>query len=193
MGLNALMGNMLRALCGCGAVLWAAGCGTTSESSREVDASTLYEWNGEGLSGPARVVIDLNDQRAYVTLGGQQAGWAVVATGKEGHGTPSGEYTILKKVADKHSNLYGITVDAEGNLVNDNADVRMDRPPPGGTFKFAPMPYWMRLTNSGIGMHAGYIPNPGEPASHGCIRMPPEFARLLFYAVKPGTPVRIVH
>lgn len=168
------------------------GCGTTPEPYPAYVEPTLYEWNGEGLSGPARVVIDLTSQRADVTIGGQPAGWAVVATGKEGHGTPAGDYTILKKKADKHSNLYGVTVDAAGDVVNDSADVRKDKPPAGGSFKFAPMPYWMRLTNTGIGMHAGYIPRPGEPASHGCIRMPPEFVRLLFDAVEPGTPVQII-
>lgn len=173
-------------------VLIVAGCGTTPEPYPAYEEPVLYEWNGAGLSGPARVVIDLTSQRADVTIGGQPAGWAVVATGKEGHGTPAGDYTILNKMADKHSNLYGVTEDADGNVVNGSADVRKDKPPAGGSFKFAPMPYWLRLTNTGIGMHAGYIPRPGEPASHGCIRMPPDFARLLFYSVEPGTPVQII-
>jgi len=186
------MGKVSRTIfCGL-SLLVMVGCGTTSDPVSSYEESSLYGWNGEGLSGPARVVIDLTSQRADVTIGGQLAGWAVVATGKEGYGTPAGDYTILKKVADKYSNLYGVTVDAEGNLVNENADVRKDKPPAGGSFKFAPMPYWMRLTNTGIGMHAGHIPRPGEPASHGCIRMPPDFARLLFYSVESGTPVQII-
>jgi lipoprotein-anchoring transpeptidase ErfK/SrfK len=55
------------------------------------------------------------------------------------------------------------------------------------------MPYWMRLTSYGIGMHAGVIPKPGETASHGCIRLPKELAPVLYDAVKVGTPVTIVH
>ena len=174
-------------------VLGLAAC-SSGRQARSVarPAPTLYEWNAEGLSGQTRIVIDLTEQRADVTIGGQPAGWAVVATGKEGHDTPAGDYKVIEKVADKYSNLYGVTVDADGNIVNDSADVRKHSPPPGGEFKFAPMPYWLRLTNYGIGLHAGHIPQPGEPASHGCIRMPGEFAPQLFDVVEVGTPVTIV-
>jgi lipoprotein-anchoring transpeptidase ErfK/SrfK len=157
-----------------------------------VQAPVLYEWHAEGLSGEPSVVIDLQNQRAVVYLGGQYAGWAVVATGKEGYGTPAGEYQILEKLVDKHSTLYGRIVDADGNTVKADADARRDSPPPGGRFKYAPMPYWMRLTWRGIGMHAGPIPRPGRPASHGCIRLPRTFAIQLYDMVRIGTPVRIV-
>ena len=53
------------------------------------------------------------------------------------------------------------------------------------------MPYWMRITSWGVGMHAGPIPDPGSPASHGCIRLPHEMARTLFSVVQIGTPVTI--
>lgn len=178
-------------LCAGGAMLVLASCASAPKQP-EVVEPVLYEWHPEGLTGETRVVIDLPNQRTYVTIGGQQAGWSYVATGKEGHATPAGNYTIIEKVVDKRSNLYGITVDAEGNVVNGDADARKHKPPPGGEFKFAPMPYWMRLTNYGIGMHAGHIPQPGEPASHGCIRLPADFAPLLFERVEIGTPVRII-
>jgi lipoprotein-anchoring transpeptidase ErfK/SrfK len=157
-----------------------------------VQVPVLYEWHAEGLYGEPSVVIDLQMQRADVFIGGQHAGWAVVATGKEGFGTPAGDYTILEKVVNKHSSLYGRIVDAAGNMVNRDADVRRHTPPPGGRFLYAPMPYWMRLTWQGIGMHAGPIPRPGSPASHGCIRLPRPFAIQLYQIVGIGTPVRIV-
>jgi lipoprotein-anchoring transpeptidase ErfK/SrfK len=157
-----------------------------------VQAPVLYEWYPVELSGEPSIVIDLRTQRAVVYLGGQYAGWTVVATGKEGYGTPAGEYTILEKLVDKHSTLYGRIVDAEGNTVNADADVRRHSAPPGGRFLYAPMPYWMRLTWRGIGMHAGRIPRPGSPASHGCIRLPRAFAIQLFQIVRIGTPVRII-
>jgi lipoprotein-anchoring transpeptidase ErfK/SrfK len=152
----------------------------------------LYQWNADGLSGRTRVVIDLQRQIADVTIGGEPAGWAYVATGKEGFSTPAGEFTVVEKVVDKRSTLYGWTVDAEGNVVDADADSRKDKAPPGGEFVHAPMPYWMRLTWNGVGMHAGRIPEPGEPASHGCIRLPEEFAPLLFDVVEIGTPVRVI-
>jgi lipoprotein-anchoring transpeptidase ErfK/SrfK len=152
----------------------------------------LYEWNPEVLYGEPSIVIDLRIQRAEVYIGGLFAGWSVVATGKEGYNTPAGDYTILQKLVDKHSTLYGKIVDAYGNTVKADADVRRHSVPPGGRFVFAPMPYWMRLTWRGIGMHAGPIPRPGRPASHGCIRLPRDFAIQLFQIVRIGTPVQII-
>ena len=57
-----------------------------------VQVPVLYEWHAEGLHGELSVVIDLQMQRAEVFIGGQYAGWSVVATGKEGFGTPAGAY-----------------------------------------------------------------------------------------------------
>ena len=161
-------------------------------SAQVAETPVLYGWISEGLSGRTSVVIDLRTQQADVYIGGTRAGWAVVATGREGFDTPAGNYKVLEKVVDKHSTLYGIIVDAYGETVNGNADVRKDPVPPGGRFIPAPMPYWMRLTWYGIGMHAGPIPQPGRPASHGCIRLPPEFAQQLYQLVRIGTPVRII-
>ncbi len=47
----------------------------------------------------------------------------------------------------------------------------------------------MRLTDGGVGLHAGFIP--GYPASHGCVRLPMGMAKELFQHVEPGTPVEI--
>ena len=41
----------------------------------------------------------------------------------------------------------------------------------------APMHYFMRF-NGCDGMHAGYLP--GYPASHGCVRMPEQYASCVF-------------
>ena len=162
----------------------------TQTGATETGQEQLFEWNGYGMTGKTSIVIDLTTQRAEIYRGGQYAGWTSVATGKAGFDTPAGNYTIVEKVADKHSNLYGKIVDADGNTINPNADVRKDKPPVGGQFLFAPMPYWMRLTWSGIGMHAGPIPRPGTAASHGCIRLPDEMAELLFDITEKGTPVK---
>jgi lipoprotein-anchoring transpeptidase ErfK/SrfK len=53
----------------------------------------------------------------------------------------------------------------------------------------APMPFMQRIDDYGIAMHAGY--NPGEPASHGCIRLPAKFASKLYQVTGVGTPVLI--
>ena len=54
------------------------------------------------------------------------------------------------------------------------------------------MPYYLRITYDGVGLHAGPIPRPGHPASHGCIRLPAKMAPVLFEHVGVGTKVSIV-
>ena len=97
----------------------------------------------------------------------------------------------MEKKSDKSSNLYGIIVNSAGNVVDWDAKAGRESVPRGGRFVGAPMPYWMRITSGGVGMHAGAIPHPGLPASHGCIRLPKEMAAKLFEVVTVGTPVKI--
>lgn len=150
----------------------------------------MYEWHDDYGPGKVAIRINLASQRAFYTRGGRPIGWSFVATGKEGHGTPAGNYSITEKIVDKYSGSYGWIEDEFGNVVN--GDAKPSTPvPPGCVYVAAPMPYWMRLTSYGIGMHGGIIPQPGEPASHGCIRLPKPFAPQLFEAVEVGTPVRI--
>lgn len=167
-------------------------CATTNpQAATEVDEEDLYEWDGEDMEGKVSIVISLPEQKAYISIGGEEAGWTYVATGKRGHPTPTGNFAILEKTENKRSNRYGVIYNASGDIINHDASSNRDRIPDGGNFEGASMPYWMRLTNYGVGMHAGYIPHPGSPASHGCIRMPKEMAEILFEIVKIGTPVKI--
>ena len=150
----------------------------------------MYQWHDDGGPGKIAVTISLTDQIADIERGGRHIGWCYVATGKEGHGTPSGTYKITEKIEDKYSTLYGWIEDEFGNVVDNDARSG-DRVPKGCVYVPAPMPYWMRLTSYGIGLHGGYIPEPGKPASHGCIRLPKKFVPVLFNAVQVGTPVTI--
>jgi hypothetical protein len=54
----------------------------------------------------------------------------------------------------------------------------------------APMPYMMRLTGDGVALHASNVRR--GYATHGCIGLPIEFAKLLYRAIKPGDPVAIM-
>lgn len=155
------------------------------------DAGFSY-WNDNGSREPMVITIDLGAQAAYVYRGRDLIGRSRVATGKRGHRTPTGSFSLLDKQAEKRSNLYGRILDANGDVVISDADSRTDAIPPGGRYVGASMPYWMRLTSGGIGMHAGPIPKPGRPASHGCIRMPKFMARQFFRSVPVGTPVNII-
>lgn len=112
-------------------------------------------------SGPVLVVISLPVQRCYVYRNGVLIGVATISSGKPGHLTPTGVFTVLQKQVHHKSNLYDS----------------------------APMPYMQRLTWSGVAMHAGNLP--GYPASHGCVRMPAVFARLLYKETALGMTVVI--
>lgn len=152
---------------------------------------SLYEWNGTGRS-VSHMKVNIDEQKVYIFSGKEQIGWATVATGLRSYPTPVGDYKVMEKVANKKSNLFGKTYTSAGKLMNSDAKMGRDSIPEGGRFEGATMPYYLRLTGDGVGMHAGPIPRPGNRASHGCIRMPRSFAPLLFASTTVGTPVSIV-
>jgi L,D-transpeptidase catalytic domain len=121
-----------------------------------------FLWLGNLVpSGPVVMVVSLTEQRAFVYRNGVLIGAATVSTGRPGHVTPTGVFTVLQKQKEHRSTIY------DG----------------------APMPYMERLTWSGIALHAGGLP--GYPESHGCIHLPSEFAKLLFDTSPMGMTVVI--
>src|SRR5258708_3371727 len=122
---------------------------------------------------PIMAIVSLRNQRITAY---DAKGWilrAPVSSGQKGRETPAGIFSVIQKEAEHYSNLY------------DDAY----------------MPHMQRITWSGIALHGG--PLPGHPASHGCVRMPYDFARRLFGMTKLGmrvivapgdvAPVEIVH
>lgn len=141
------------------------------------------------MSGKPRMTINLSDQRIYFYKGADLAGVSTISSGREGFDTPTGKFKIIQKNRDHRSSLYGDYVDAYGQPVQRDVDVRKDPKPPGTRFDGAEMRYFMRITGA-VGMHEGYLP--GFPASHGCIRLPGRMARIFFAETPLGTPVEIV-
>jgi lipoprotein-anchoring transpeptidase ErfK/SrfK len=108
---------------------------------------------------PIMAIVSLHNQRITVY---DANGWilrAPVSSGQKGRETPAGIFSIIQKVAEHYSNLY------------DDAY----------------MPHMQRITWSGIALHGGLLP--GYPASHGCVRMPFDFAARLFDATRLGMRV----
>ena len=136
-----------------------------------------------------RIVVSLAKQRAYLLAGDQVVVDSPISSGKRGHTTPAGSFTVLEKDWDHRSSIYGDFVDHAGRVVRAGVSSRIDSAPSGTRFVGSPMKWFMRLTYEGVGMHVGILP--GYPASHGCIRMPEEGAKLFFDRVKIGTPVRV--
>ena len=138
----------------------------------------------------SRVVVNLTKQRAYLLNGEEVAIDSPISSGKRAGMTPTGSFTITEKDKDHRSNIYGDFKDKNGRTVRAGVSVRIDSAPSGTRFVGAPMLWFMRLTSDGVGMHVGILP--GYPASHGCIRMPPQAAEMFFNKVKLGTPVQVV-
>lgn len=151
--------------------------------------------------GNARIEIDLGEQRARVYRTGGRKGKSKgdelaietqISTGKQGHNTPDGSYKILEKSTTKKSNLYGKWIDSEsGAVLKADGDSREPPGSPNAKFVGTPMPYWLRVTSGGVGMHVGFVPD--YPASHGCIRVPKAVQPLIYEKVGVGTPVTITH
>jgi hypothetical protein len=136
-----------------------------SAMEREADALRpgAFLWEPElSPTGAVEIVVSIPQQRAYVYRGGTLIGVSTVSTGRRGHETPTGSFSILQKRPRHFSNLYNN----------------------------APMPFMQRLTWDGIALHAGQIP--GHPASHGCVRLPLAFAQHLFGATRIGAQVHIL-
>jgi hypothetical protein len=121
-----------------------------------------FNWFPErSPSGPILIIVSIPDQLVHVYRNGIRVAASTCSTGKPGHRTPAGVFTILQK--DKHHK--------------------------SSTYNNAPMPNMNRLTWSGIALHAGNLP--GYPASHGCVRLPMGFSDRLFGITRLGMTVVI--
>ena len=136
----------------------------------------------------ARIEITLSTLRAQVFAGDEVAIDTPISPGKKSHPTPTGRFKIIGKNKDHRSNIYG-TIYGPGGKWFASGDRRKHEIPSGGKYIGVKMPYWMRLTNTGIGMHVGYVPT--YPASHGCVRLPRKIAPIIYQKTKVGTPVTI--
>ena len=148
----------------------------------------VSHWDGDNVPGSPSISISLSEQRAYFYKAQELVGISVISTGREGFGTPTGQYKLQQKDRDHKSSLYGDYVDRAGNVIQKDIDNTKDPRPSGAIFDGARMPFFMRITG-GVGMHEGFLP--GYPASHGCIRMPGFMAESFFENVSVGTPVTI--
>jgi len=123
------------------------------------DADVAKQAEAADADAPLQMLVSLKDQKIHVYRGTELIRTAPISSGRRGNSTPPGVFSILEKRRRHFSNLYNN----------------------------APMPYMQRLTWSGVAMHQGRLP--GYPASHGCIRLPRDFARDLFGMTERGLHV----
>ncbi|MBA3650581.1 MAG: L,D-transpeptidase [Chthoniobacterales bacterium] len=137
-------------------------------------------------TGRSSIVISLRAQEAYLYRGKVLVASSRISSGREGHRPPIGRFRVIRKDLDHTSGLYGDYVDDSGQVMVANVDTRKHPKPPHTHYAGAPMPFFLEFS-PGYGLHQGYLP--GEPASHGCIRMPFWKARQFYNTVRVGTPV----
>ena len=141
------------------AAVLATGLADPAGATRRREAQPVETVAARPAGEPLMAIVSLSNQRVTIY---DADGWilrAPVSSGQTGYETPAGVYSVIQKEEEHHSNLY------------DDAS----------------MPFMQRITWSGIALHAG--PLPGYPASHGCVRMPYEFAQRLFDMTKIGMRV----
>ena len=178
------MANRLAQFCALSAIAAAmTSCGTVNTVS-DLITSQMPERH----KGRASIVVDLGEQEAYLFRGKHQTASSRISSGREGHRTPTGRFSVIRKDIDHRSSLYGAYVDNSGRVVKANVDSRKDSKPRGTHFVGASMPFFVEFS-PGYGLHQGYLP--GVPASHGCIRMPYWKARQFYDAAPLGTPVTL--
>ncbi len=133
-------------------------------SKTEKLSAGKFEWQpSRSPDGTVSVQVDLPTQMLSVFRGEVLIARSSISSGRAGHTTPSGVFPILGKEVMHHSNLY----------------------------HRAPMPFMQRLTWGGVALHGGYLP--GRPASHGCVRLPHAFAKLLFQITSCGDQVVVTN
>src|SRR5436189_5698946 len=151
-----LLSSSVTVLSGLFVLAWSIVLAETFTEGVRVSPETLtlkpgqYVWEPERApEGPLLIVASVTEQVAYVYRNGICIARSSVSTGRPGHRTPTGVFTILEKEVHHTSSIY----------------------------KGAEMPYMERVTWGGIALPAGDLP--GYPDSHGCLRLPLEFCDLL--------------
>ncbi|MGC1777430.1 MAG: L,D-transpeptidase family protein, partial [Xanthobacteraceae bacterium] len=116
---------------------------------------------GNIRKGPLQIFVSIDQQKLHLYSDGEHVADTSVATGVPSLPTPLGVFSVIQKQVFHRSNLYSD----------------------------APMPFMQRITWSGVALHEGE--SIGHRASHGCIRMPHDFAVRLYHLTRLGVPVFI--
>ena len=168
------VGGKGRLLCGVAAIgimvtlaaAFTVVLGTEPAAARTKDKALHREVDRKGTEpfgnvpkGPVQIFVSINQQKLHVYSDGTHVADTSIATGVPSLPTPTGVFSVIQKQVFHRSNIYS----------------------------GAPMPFMQRITWSGVALHEGE--NIGHPASHGCIRMPGEFAARLYKFTRLGARV----
>jgi hypothetical protein len=131
------------------------------KAAKELSKEARKDSFGEIPKGPLQIFVSIDQQKLHLYSDGVHVADTSVATGVPSLPTPLGVFSVIQKQVFHRSNLYSD----------------------------APMPFMQRITWSGVALHEGE--SIGHRASHGCIRMPRDFAVRLYHLTRLGVPVMI--
>ena len=175
-------------------------CSSVSKTSVALEAATTPRWKINDSTVPVdaesrlRIDISLTSSTAQLlTHDGAVLAEMDVSPGVPGHDTPAGRFRVREKLPLKRSNIYGQYVRPDTReVVVARAWEHKGKRPEGTVYQGIAMPFWLRVTDDGVGIHVGGF-NRGQPSSHGCVRCPEEPQQLFWEKCRVGTPVHIHH
>jgi hypothetical protein len=133
-----------------------------------------------------RVKVSLSKQIVYVMEGNKALLVAATNVGTAAKPTPSGNFRIYSKIAQKRSGSYGYWVNGSTAAPGESGRSTV----PGGHYVGYPMAYWCEFAPA-YGFHQGYVWP--QPRTHGCLRLHHNVAPKFYALVKNGTPVNIAY
>ena len=165
--------------------------GPKGPKAAEFKVRKIHYWLAK--ADETKVKISLWDQKAWLLNGdGKTILETDVSTGVPGKETPEGIFPVLERIEEKRSNRYGKFVNKETReVVVEKAWEHQGAVPEGSEYEGIAMPYWMRLTWYGIGVHVGEF-NKRARASFGCVRVVDEAQEKIYRKTMLGTEVEIV-
>ena len=126
------------------------------------------------------LLVNLPERMVYVFKNNTVINFYPIAIGRPSFPTPAGKYKIVERI--KNPTWFPPAW----------AKTKKKEVPPGPDNPLGDR--WIGLSAPGIGLHSTTDPlSVGDFASHGCMRMIPEFARELFDTVEVGWPCWITY
>lgn len=134
------------------------------------------------------IVINIPDRTLYRFERGRLKDYYFIAAGKPTWQTPVGEFFLKGKAKEP---TWFVPPSIRKEMEDEGKDVLVEVPPgpdnPLGK-------YWLQLSIKGVGLHGTNSPQSiYKFRSHGCIRLRPEVAELLFKELPIGTKGKIVY
>jgi len=189
---------LLRPFLAASALSFLSACSTVPKTPVAAEDTSKPRWKicddacAADPAGKVRIDISLASCTAQLLdKSGTVLAEMDISPGVPEHKTPTGKYYVREKLPLKRSNIYGQYVNPDScEVIVARAWEHKGRRPDGTVYQGIAMPYWLRVTDWGVGIHVGGF-NRGQPSSHGCVRCPEPPQKIFWEKSRVGTPIHI--